>query len=170
MTNIFQDNWTKPWNTLNFNGDHLIAHELGEDNLPNAYAELGYAHESVGVEFGVVDYLDDFHKPHNYINPNLLTPDGWLTREALNKIQKFYQEQLQSDRYCGVKNDITELVEVDDYMGDEPHYVVSILVPYNTEGTVEEIFDKYVSNFFACVQNVTDPGTFNEPYIFNEVQ
>lgn len=169
MSNIFFDNWDKPWKDLPFQGQHLDAPDLAEDTLHMAFAEIGYPEENSGVEFGVVDYLDYFHKAHNYIDPHLL--DGeWLTKDALNKIQKFYQEQLQSQRYCDTQNDITESVEVDDYMGDDPHYVVTISVPYNTEGTVQEVIEKYANNFFACVQNTTDPGSFNEPYIFSEIR
>lgn len=169
MSNIFFDNWNKPWKELDFQDERLDASELAEDTLRFAYAEIGNRDEHSGVEFGYTDYIDDFHKAHDYINLDLLD-DGWLTPDALKKIQKFYQEQLESPRYCGFSDYVTQDIEVDDYMGDDPHYIITISIPYDTEGTVEEVFDKYVNNFFACIQNVTDPGTWNEPYIFTEVQ
>lgn len=169
MSNIFFNNWNKPWSSLPFNGEHLDAGDLAEDELPTAYAEIGYPGDNRGVEFGVVDYLDNFHKAHNYIDHGLLDEHGFLTMEAMDKLRAFYTEQLHSARYCGVTDAVTESVAVDDSMGDDPHYCVNILVPYDTAGTVEEVFETYVNSFFACVQNVTDPGTFNEPYIFSHV-
>lgn len=169
MGNLFFDNWEKPWNSLDFDGEEFDARDLAEDALPHAYADSGLPNEGLGVEFGVTDYINDFHTAHDYVESGLLNEDGFLTTAALGKIQEFYTQQLQSDRYCGVQDAVTESVEVDDFRGDEPHYCVSLIVPYDTEGTVEEVFDKYVSTFFACVQNVTDPGTFNEPYIFAHV-
>lgn len=169
MNNIFFDHWGDPWSTLPFQGVYLDATDLAEDSLPYAYAEIGYPGENSGIEFGVVDYLDNFHKAYNFIDPDLLE-DEWLTKEALAKIQKFFQEQLESSRYCNTKDNITGSLEVSDYMGDEPHYVATIVIPYDTEGTVQEVIDKYANNFFACIQNTTDPGTFNEPYLFSEIK
>lgn len=170
MSNIFFDNWDTPWKTLDFQDDHITATELGEDELITAYAELGKPGEYSGVEFGYIDYIDNFHKEHDHINHNLLDDDGHLTREALDKIQKFYQKHLESSRYYGFSDNISQSLEVDDHMGDEPHYVVTLTIPYDAEGTVEEIFDTFISPFYACVQNTTDPGTFNSPYLFSEVQ
>lgn len=169
MSNIFFDNWNTPWKTLDFQDDHLSSVELAEDTLLDAYAEIGNRNDHTGVEFGYTDYIDNFHKEHDYISPDLLD-DGWLTPDALKKIQKFYQEHLESSRYYGFSDTISQSLSVDDYMGDEPHYVVTLTIPYDTEGTVEEIFNTYINPFFACIQNTTDPGTFNSPYIFSEVQ
>ena len=170
MSTIFFDNWNTPWKTLDFQDDHLSSVELAEDTLLDAYAEIGNRNDHTGVEFGCTDYIDNFHKEYDYINHILLDENGYLTREALDKIQQFYQEHLESSRYYGFSDAISQSLSVDDYMGDEPHFVVTLTIPYNTEGTVEEIFDTYVNPFFACIQNTTDPGTFNSPYVFSEVQ
>lgn len=165
-SNIFFDNWDKPWNSLDFDGEELDARDLAEDELPSAYAYVGYPGENQGVEFEVADYIRDFHTDPDRLSPTLLDSRGYLTKDAMMKIQKFFTEQLQSERYCGVDDVVTQSVGVDDSRGDEPHYNVSLVVPYDIEGTVEEVHDRYVTPFFACFQNITDPGTFNEPYLF----
>ena len=170
MDTMLQEEWNTPWKNLNFDHQYLSSTEIGEDKLLTAYAELGKPGEYPGVEFGCIDYLDNFHNPHNYINPNLLN-DGWLTREAIEKIETFYKQQLATTTYLGPDNILLKTINVDTGIGgDDPHYAITMTVPYDTEGTIEDVFNTYINPFYACIKNVTDPGTFNSPYIFSVVQ
>lgn len=171
MTNTLMENWEKPWKEINFQDETLDSTDLEEENLYTAFAELGNKNEYGGVEFGYTDYLDNFYKKHNHINENLLDEDGWLTIEALTKLENFYIEQLTSQKYWGRNDEVAKSIWIDEnQFGDDPHYTIRITVPYDEEGTVEEVFRKYVTPFYNCIQNVTDPGTFNSPYIFSEIQ
>lgn len=170
MHDIFQNNWTNPWNTVNFPETTLTKTDLDLTIPQDAYAIPEAPQKYAGIDFDAIDYLTTHDFKHQ-VSPTLLQENGHLTKEALARIEKLYIEYYESDQYAGLSDGITQQLSVDNLFGPaEPHYTVSIFIPYDTEGTVEEIFDTYINPFYNLVQDITNLDTTKAPYLFWEIQ
>lgn len=158
---------SKQWSTIEPDNTYLDRVDLYEEI--DAYIEVGdETHEA--IEVGVTEYLD-FHLDHDNIEKDLLDEDNYLTRDAFNRIEAFFAQQLK-DAYWDSETFalLGDSLDVDDCVGgDDPHFTVRFYIPRDYRGTVQEVLDEAIFPFFACVTNVTDPGTFNSPYLFSNV-
>lgn len=158
---------SKQWSAIEPDNTHLDKVDLDEEI--NAYVEVGDdTYET--IEVGVTEYLD-FHLDHGNIDKDLLDEDNYLTRESFKSIEAFFAQQLENT-YWDTETFalLSGSLEVDDSVGgDDPHFTVRFYIPRDYQGTVQEVLDKAIFPFFACVTNVTDPGTFNSPYLFSNV-
>lgn len=158
---------SKQWSTIEPDNTHLDKVDLDEEI--NAYIEVGdETHEA--IEVGVTEYLD-FHLDHDNIDKELLDEDNYLTSDGFDRVKAFFAQQLK-DAYWDAETValLGDTLEVDDSIGgDDPHFTVRFFIPRDYQGTVQEVFDEAIFPFFACVTNVTDPGTFNSPYLFSNV-
>ena len=149
MENIFTQNWNTPWKHVNFKDGFLDSSILGLDNtLPDAYAEPGNKNEHHGVEFGYIEYLTDTkHKP-------LIGEDGWLTTQAHDNLHAKYTEKLSQNP--NTTQEILDSIRINEnFDTTAAHYNILIVIPYDTEGTVQEVFEKHVTPFFTAVQSLT---------------
>lgn len=158
---------SKQWSTIEPDNTHLDRVDLGEEI--NAYIEVGdETHEA--IEVGVTEYLD-FHLDHDNIDKDLLDEDNYLTSDGFDRVKAFFAQQLK-DAYWDAETValLGDSLEVDDSIGgDDPNFTVRFFIPRDYQGTVQEVLDEAIFPFFACVTNVTDPGTFNSPYLFSNV-
>lgn len=158
---------SKQWSTIEPDSTYLDKVDLDEEI--NAYIEVGdETHEA--IEVGVTEYLD-FHLDYDNIDKDLLDEDNYLTRDAFNRIETFFTQHLK-DAYWDAETFalLGDSLDVDDCVGgDDPHFTVRFYIPRDYRGTVQDVFDEAIFPFFACVTNVTDPGTFNSPYLFSNV-
>ena len=158
---------SKQWSTIDPDDTYLDKVDLDEEI--NAYIEVGdETHEA--IEVGVTEYLD-FHLEHDNIEKDLLDEDSYLTRDAFDRIETFFAQQLKNT-YWDTETFalLGGSLEVDDSVGgDDPHFTVRFYIPRDYRGTVQDVLDGTIFPFFACVTNVTDPGTFNSPYLFSNV-
>lgn len=158
---------SKQWSTVESDNTYLDKVDLGEEI--NAYIEVGdETHEA--IEVGVTEYLD-FHLDYDNIDKDLLDEDNYLTRDAFNRIETFFVQHLK-DAYWDAETValLGDSIDVDDCVGgDDPNFTVRFYIPRDYRGTVQDVFDEAIFPFFACVTNVTDPGTFNSPYLFSNV-
>lgn len=158
---------SKQWSTVESDNTYLDKVDLGEEI--NAYIEVGdETHEA--IEVGVTEYLD-FHLDFDNIDKDLLDEDNYLTSDGFDRVKAFFAQQLK-DAYWDAETValLGDSLEVDDSIGgDDPHFTVRFFIPRDYQGTVQEVLDEAIFPFFACVTNVTDPGTFNSPYLFSNV-
>lgn len=158
---------SKQWSTIEPDNTHLDKVDLDEEI--NAYIEVGdETHEA--IEVGVTEYLD-FHLDHDNIDKDLLDEDNYLTHDAFDRITTFFSQQLENTYWdAETVSLLGDSLDVDDSVGgDDPHFTVRFYIPRDYRGTVQEVLDEAIFPFFACVTNVTDPGTFNSPYLFSNV-
>lgn len=158
MSNAVDKIWRSPITALTGMG-YLAGQEVGED-LPGAFleADTGDGHHVIGY----IEYLH-FAVEHNDI-PRSWLDEGWLAREGAAKVQEWLMDYL-----CGqtrLPEAICRTVEVEDQGGDEPNISVTIKVDNTAAMTVEEMFTSIAQPFWASLANVTDPGTFNRPYLW----
>ncbi|AEK09589.1 hypothetical protein LITTLEE_212 [Mycobacterium phage LittleE] len=83
--------------------------------------------------------------------------DGWLTRAAADAIVA----RLQG--YIGDCGKVYEL----EYGGDEPSITFEIVTEYEDGETFDHWFDRVGWPIVATLRNVTDPGAFMSPYLFD---
>lgn len=156
MVNI-DDYWTRPTSAL-VGHDRFSAPELGEDDLPGAYLETDGQ-----LVLGAVEYLG-FATDRGDLDGHV-DGDGWLTPAARDKARDLMRRYLAEARVPGAEN-----LQADDCTGgDDPHIDFSLVVPASGSQTVEQLHAAVIAPFFATVQNVTDPGTFNRPYIWADL-
>ena len=152
MGNIFSNNWNTPWSQVEFY-DHFIDNaDLGfEPPLIDAYAEPGNKNKYTGVEFGYVAYLTDIERQHD------TDEEGWLTSEAMENLENNYKQKLS--QYPQFPQTIIDSLRINDNFDQTvAHYNVYITIPYTIEGTVQEVFDNYVTPFYQTVQSeITNP-------------
>lgn len=158
---------SKQWSAIEPDNTHLDKVDLDEEI--NAYIEVGdETHEA--IEVGVTEYLD-FHLDHDNIDKDLLDEDNYLTSDGFDRIKAFFAQQLEESYWdAETVSLLGESLDVDDCVGgDDPHFTVRFYIPRDYRGTVQEVLDEAIFPFFACVTNVTDPGTFNSPYLFSNI-
>lgn len=158
---------SKQWSAIEPDNTHLDKVDLDEEI--NAYIEVGdETHEA--IEVGVTEYLD-FHLDHDNIDKDLLDEDNYLTSDGFDRITTFFSQQLENTYWeAETVSLLGDSLDVDDSVGgDDPHFTVRFYIPRDYRGTVQDVLDEAIFPFFACVTNVTDPGTFNSPYLFSNV-
>lgn len=158
---------SKQWSAVEPDNTYLDKVDLDEEI--NAYIEVGdETHEA--IEVGVTEYLD-FHLDHGNIDKGILDEDNYLTREGFERIEAFFARQLENTYWDAETFELLGgSLEVDDSVGgDDPHFTVRFYIPRDYRGTAQEVLDEAIFPFFACVTNVTDPGTFNSPYLFSNI-
>lgn len=157
------------WADQDFDNQRWDSGDLGEVELPYAFVELGEKGNHSGVEVGSTEYLN-FALEQDDIPQEYKEGEGWLTPEGEAHVLKFFKELLAENRYWGAGSPFLETLDISNAMGgDDPNYTLSFIIPFDQEGTVGDVFEKIIDPFFAAVQNATDPGTFNHPYVFSHL-
>ncbi|MCK0441183.1 hypothetical protein MUG78_17430 [Gordonia alkaliphila] len=143
-------------------GQHTGA-EIGEDD-PGNYLETDSADEGYLV-VGFTEYLN--FPIDNGDLPSAMVEEGWLTDTALTLARDAISEIL-TER-SGLPADVIETLSVDHLTGDYPGIAVEVTTPIDDPRTVEEVFGAVMNRFWAALTNMTDPGTFNYPYLWSRV-
>lgn len=86
--------------------------------------------------------------------------DGWLTPGAEDALKIRLAEMLP-------KSEIGDTVDTIDYGGDEPTITFEIVTSYEDGETFSHWYDRIGWPIVATLISVTDPGTFNSPYLFD---
>lgn len=168
------------WNDLAseaFSGENMWDRvDLGSDS-PDLYLEeddgRGY------VEIGYTEYLH-FHLEYGLIPDSLLTEptdeddplSRWLNQDGLEYVRRQIAMLLSGDiprHNYGLISHVVDSLEVNDQRGgDDPHFTVSIAVTPESGWLVKDFDEKYIWPFDAAMINMTDPGTFDHPYLFRD--
>lgn len=157
----------KPISALN-GYDRLEGIDFGGDEPMWMETDDGRGYHVIGY----TEYLR-FHLDCGNIAEHLLAgedSDRWLTSQGLAQVGEYLKQLLARPRY-GLEQALIDSVEVSDQLGgDEPNFSISFAVDSAADMTVGQFIDKVWSAFAATMTNVTDPGTFNHPYLFSEVR
>lgn len=166
MRTVINDNWDKPATEL-IGYDRLDNIDIGED-ISGFYMETP---ESGGPDNNMVILADEYlhFATGNGDLDGLIDEDGWLTREAIDVTTEVLREMFADDQY-NLPADIIDTLYADDGLGgDEPVITFSVARDVTT-CTVKELFEETAEPFYAGITNVTDPGTFNHMYLWDEVR
>lgn len=162
------DNWEQPLDSLAGYGQ-LSGVDLGEDD-PGFFLETDIDDDNLAFVLGYTEYLE-FARDNGLIPSALLQDggEGWLTNEGESKVAGYLRRLLAESRY-GLPDEIIDTLEVSGSQGgDDPNFTVTIAVPSGTGLTVGQFIDTIEAPFAGALINVTDPGTFNHPYLFSEL-
>lgn len=134
--------------------------ELGVDKYVDCFIECddgrGYH------EIGYTDYLR-FATERGDLDGEI-NANGWLTSSALLKYEARARDYLKD---AGLPTaPLNTLSAGDQAGGDDPNVTFTITVPSNVDMTVGQMWDQIGWPFIATLINVTDPGTFNSPYLW----
>ena len=138
---------------------------FGGTSYSEAFLDTGDDAGSAPVA-GFAEYLDW----HMSYAPELMQhltegdeDDRWLTPEALEAVGQVVLEHLPEH----VRNmPYLNLEVTDEAGGDDPNFTVTIELPVDddSDGLINLTW-----TLTATVANLSDPGTFGVPYLFNEV-
>jgi hypothetical protein len=165
--NIVSDNWERPLDSLAGNG-RLEGAQLGE--YESAFFLETDVDDDTPFVLGYTEYLE-FARGNGHIPPSLLRPDGegWLTDEGESRVAEYLRSLLAEPRYA-VPGEVIETLAVDgEQGGDDPNFTVTIAVLPGTDMTVGQFFETIEAPFAAALINVSDPGTFNHPYLYSQL-
>lgn len=91
----------------------------------------------------------------------LVDEHGWLTPDAETALQIRLAELMPTEAHGAT-------VFIADPRDDHPNIVFEVVTDYAAEGeTYEAWLDRIGWPVIATLINVTDPGTFNSPYLFD---
>ncbi|MGI6797976.1 hypothetical protein [Gordonia sihwensis] len=162
MSNINQY-WDKPLADL-VGLDRLQLDDVGMDD-PRAYIETADAdrdyHEIVFCESLA------FANEYKHIADKDLA-DGWLTPSALERTKTAIKAILAEK--TSIPAETLDSIGIEDGgVGDEPGFEVSLTLPVKSSITFGQAHDVVMWPFWATMINISDPGTFNSPYLWNSI-
>jgi hypothetical protein len=104
-----------------------------------------------------------FHAEHNGNDwAPLVDENGALKLDVANRIADRLRDLIKSQGHVAVGVDLADYLEHD----DEPSFGLEIVTDYQKDETFQHWLDRIGWPAIATVINVTDPGTFNSPYLF----
>lgn len=95
----------------------------------------------------------------------LLTPEGWLTAEALAGVEEVIRAEFvrRNPAYAD-----RPLCIEDGFGGDDPNFTILMDLAVPLGGSEDAAWEDAWPLMATCI-NITDPGTFNFPYLFTQV-
>lgn len=144
--------------------DQSLSHlDIGEQDV-RFVVEIG-EEGSVAIIFG--EPLA-FHLEYG-LPDGIVDSDHNLTKDGSVRIQTFLRALLTEK--TGIDGSLLHL-DADDatfVCGDDPGFAITLAVKVDPSSTVQALHDNMIVPFVALMINVSDPGTFNHPYLFANI-
>lgn len=140
------------------NSEHLSHLDIGEDD-PRVSMEIETG-GTVTVQFA--EHLR-FHRERG-LPAGIVDNKGDLTEPGRKRIEEHVRGLLFKESRID-----PSAIDVDSYFGDEQGFNVTMRVTVPDSTTVLEFYRDNAWPFIATLINVTDPGTFNKPYLFTDI-
>lgn len=150
------------------------------DTYPNDYMDRddlgfeggGYCHvdtDEDGMTFSVSENMR-FHHDRG-MDVSLVDDDGDLTQDTQRRLTEFYSERMVK---AGVPKNVADSLELEYNPSDDPDergYDISMRVNReDAEGkTLGQVTEQYLTPLYNDLTNTTDPGSFNNPYVFDSL-
>lgn len=148
-----------------FGAGVFSGHEVGEEHSGARVLCAEDPGDDHLIEY--VDYLDIARRRGDLVG--LTDEDGWLRCEVHDAVRRIVTETLV-ERWGMDRMTVAEHLTADDLVaGEEPHLIVA-LTYLTGSGTVAEMMKGYAAPLFGAMSRLTDPDTFNHPYLWDEVK
>lgn len=158
-------------------GDTLSAQDIGSDQNPYARAEVAEDCSTITVIWieplhfhleTFPEHMENLLAPKN--NPDDEDEPVCFTDEARQEFATYMSEFLASEKWNVAGADILPDEGEEIGAGDEPCVAISYCfdAPNGPNTTIDEA-GEIIWPFIAAMTNVTDPGTFNNPYVMREL-
>ncbi|MFZ2527645.1 MAG: hypothetical protein WAX14_08330 [Rhodococcus sp. (in: high G+C Gram-positive bacteria)] len=139
-------------------GEHLTHIDLGDDD-PRVSVEVGEG-SVISVQFAE---LLQFHRERG-LPAGIVDDDGDLTGNGRARIESHLRTLLAAQGSVD-----PAAVHVDDDLGDDQGFLVVLQTTVPSGTQFHDFYDRTAWPFVATMVNITDPGTFNSPYLFSEI-
>lgn len=156
-------------------GDAIMGADLGSEENPYARAEVAEDCSNVTIIWiePLHFHLNTYPEDLEYLLSPKSDPDDedeavYFTDEARQEFATYMGEFLASNKWNVENADV--LPEDGEEWDDESCVAISYRfdTPNGPETSMDEVADK-IWPFIGAMTNVTDPGTFNNPYVMNHL-